>query len=227
MAGDPHIPGPAASGPGPAPVTRHATGFGHRLGWGRRPALLLIDVVRAYFTPGSPFDLGTTEAVDGCARLLRQARAAGVPVVHTTVRHGADGADAGLFAAKVPALEIFRAGRPGGLADTMPAVAPRPGEVVVVKQYASAFCGTSLSATLVSLGVDTVVIGGVSTSGCVRASATDALQLGFRPMVVRQACGDRTAAVQEANLFDLDAKYADVVDEDEALAHLVPGGTPG
>ena len=114
-----------------------------------------------------------------------------------------------------------------GLSVSVTTRPPRPGEVVVVKQYASAFCGTSLSATLVSLGVDTVVIGGVSTSGCVRASATDALQLGFRPMVVRQACGDRTAAVQEANLFDLDAKYADVVDEDEALAHLVPGGTPG
>jgi nicotinamidase-related amidase len=97
---------------------------------------------------------------------------------------------------------------------------PAPGEPIVVKQYASAFFGTTLAATLHTAGVDTVVVAGVSTSGCVRASAMDALNSGFRPQVVRQACADRTEALHEANLADLDAKYADVVDLPEALAHF-------
>jgi maleamate amidohydrolase len=91
---------------------------------------------------------------------------------------------------------------------------------VVVKQYASAFFGTSLASTLHTAGVDTVVLAGVSTSGCVRATAMDALNSGFRPQVVRDACADRTPAVHESNLADLDAKYADVVGLAEALDHL-------
>ena len=119
---------------------------------------------------------------------------------------------------KVPALGALTAG--ASLGEFVPSLAPRPGEVVVVKQYASAFFGTSLSATLTAAGVDTLVIAGVSTSGCVRASATDAMQHGFRPIVVADACGDRTAAVHDANLFDLNAKYADVLTVAEAVAHL-------
>jgi maleamate amidohydrolase len=91
---------------------------------------------------------------------------------------------------------------------------------VVPKQYASGFFGTSLAATLHAAGVDTVVIAGVSTSGCVRATATDALGHGLRPLVVRQACADRSPELHEQNLRDLDAKYADVVDLAEALGHL-------
>lgn len=97
---------------------------------------------------------------------------------------------------------------------------PVEGEVVVVKQYASGFFGTSLASTLISLGVDTLIIAGVSTSGCVRATALDACQHGFVPIVVRDACGDRDPKVHEANLFDLDAKYADVVSEQEVLDYL-------
>jgi maleamate amidohydrolase len=99
-------------------------------------------------------------------------------------------------------------------------VAPETGEPVVVKQYASAFFGTPLASTLHTLGVDTVVIAGVSTSGCVRASAMDALNSGYRPQVVRDACADRSQLLHENNLADLDAKYADVVGLAEALAHL-------
>jgi maleamate amidohydrolase len=100
------------------------------------------------------------------------------------------------------------------------ALRPEPGKPVVVKQYASAFFGTSLASTLHAAAVDTVVLAGVSTSGCVRASAMDALNAGFRPQVVRDACADRTPALHDNNLADLDAKYADVVDLGEALAHL-------
>lgn len=197
-------------------------GFGHRLGWGARPALLLVDLVRAYFTTDAPFYLGKPAVVDSCARLLQAARVGGVPVVHTTVRFGRDGTDGGLFLRKIPALALFCEGADNNWHETMPEVAPRTGETVLVKQYASAFAGTSLPATLTTLGVDTLIVCGVSTSGCVRASATDAMQYGFRPMVVRQACGDRTEALHESNLADLDLKYADVIDEAEALEHLRP-----
>lgn len=198
-------------------------GFGNRLGWGTRPALLLIDMVRAYFSPDAPFYLGRPDVVDGCLQLLTAARSRGIPVVHTTVQFGRDGKDAGLFIRKIPALQMFCEGDPHDWHETLPELMPAEGEVVVVKQYASAFAGTSLIATLGALGVDTLVTGGVSTSGCVRATATDALQLGLRPMVVRQACGDRSEEIHEANLYDLGLKYADVIDMDEALAKIAEG----
>jgi maleamate amidohydrolase len=201
--------------------------FGGSLGWGERPALVLIDMMRAYFTPGSPFDLGSGAAVTGCARLLAAARAGGVPVLHTRVRYRPGASDGGLFVRKVGALRLLAADAPGGLGEFVPELEPAPHEVVVVKQYASAFFGTSLAATLTAAGVDTVVVAGVSTSGCVRASATDAMQHGFRPIVVGEACGDRTAAIHQANLADLEAKYADLATLDEAAARLAAAGGSG
>ncbi|MEU8234082.1 isochorismatase family protein [Actinoplanes sp. NPDC048967] len=196
--------------------------FGGELGWGRRPALLVIDMMRAYFTAGSPFDLGSRTAVDGCAALLAAARDAGLLVVHTRVRYTAGLADGGLFVRKVPGLAVLAEGA-GELGRFVPGLEPRPGEVVVAKQYASAFFGTSLAATLTAAGVDTTVIAGVSTSGCVRASATDAMQHGFRPIVAADACGDRDPAVHDANLYDLAAKYADVTTVAAVCAHLAAG----
>jgi len=152
--------------------------------------------------------------------LVHAARAAGRPVIWTVVRYTRGLADGGLFVRKVPALAAFAEDADGGWGEIAPPLRPVPGEPVVVKQYASAFFGTSLAATLHASGVDTTVITGVSTSGCVRATATDALQHGFRPIVVRDACADRSAALHEANLADLDAKYADVVDLPEALTRL-------
>ena len=195
-----------------------AAGFGRRLDPGRRPALLLVDLVRAYFTPGSELYLGDDACLASAARLLAVARRCGVPVVHTRVRYAEGGADGGVFFRKVGALARLVGDSPDG--QLMPQVAPRPGEPVVVKQYASAFFGTSLASTLTSLGVDTTVIAGVSTSGCVRATAVDACQHGFVPLVVRDAVGDRDPGPHEANLFDLQAKYAEVVDEATATRYL-------
>lgn len=192
-----------------------AAGFGGRLAFGQRAAVLVIDVVRAYLDKASPLYAGVEAALASNARLVEAARAAGVPVVFTQVVYQPGMGDGGLFYRKVPALRAFEAGSPMG--EIAPEVAPRPGEVVVVKQYASAFFGTSLASTLRSWGVDTLVMGGFSTSGCVRASALDAMQNGFIPFVVREACGDRDARPHEANLFDLQAKYAEVVSEAEAL----------
>lgn len=194
--------------------------FGGRLGWGAKPALLLVDLMRAYFTPGSPLDLGSTSAVDTSGQLLVAARAHGVPVVHTAVHYRAGAVDAGHFIHKVAALGLLADDQPGEMRELMPQVAPLPGEVIIIKQYASAFFGTSLASTLLALGVDTVVIAGVSTSGCIRASATDAMQHGFRPMVVADGCADRSQELHRSNLRDLDAKYADVVDSANVLAHF-------
>lgn len=202
-----------------------STPFGGRLGWGERPALLLVDVVAAYLTPGSPFDLGErgAPALAECLRLLTAAREGGVPVAHTVVGYTAGMADAGPFGRKVPALGVFAEDATDGWGAEASELTPAQGELVVRKQHASGFFGTSLAATLTSLGVDTLVVAGFSTSGCVRASATDASAHGFAPIVVGPACGDRTAAVHEANLHDLDAKYADVVDTDEAVLQLRRG----
>ena len=200
------------------PDTSDQAAFGDDLGWGRSPAVLVIDLARAYFTPGADLFLGSRACLDSAARVVRAARAADRPVLHTRVAYAADGVDGGLFFRKVRGLRHFVADDP--LGEAMPEVAPLPGEVVVVKQYASGFFGTSLASTLTAMGIDTLVHVGVSTSGCVRATAVDALQSGFRPVVVRDAVGDRAAGPHEANLFDLQAKYADVLSEDDVVAHL-------
>jgi maleamate amidohydrolase len=194
--------------------------FGGELGWGTRPALLLIDMMRAYFTPGSPFDLGSRAAVEGCATLLAAARSAGILVVHTRVRYAAGLADGGLFVRKVPGLAVLAEDAGGDLGEFVASLQPLPGEPVVTKQYASGFFGTSLAAMLTAAGIDTTIIAGVSTSGCVRATATDAMQNGFRPIVPADACGDRTPEVHNANLYDLGAKYADVTTVAEVTAVL-------
>lgn len=197
--------------------------FSGRVGWGGQPALLVIDLCRAYTDPDGPFALPDADgAVAATEALVAAARTAGHPVVWTEVRYAADLLDGGLFARKVPALGAFAVGAAGDWGRLT--LAPSAGELVVTKQYASAFFATSLAATLHAAGIDTVVIAGVSTSGCVRASATDALGHGFRPQVVADACADRTAVIHEQNLADLDAKYADVVSLAEAVARLSESG---
>ena len=193
-------------------------GFNNRLGFGERPALVVIDFCEAYLVPESPLYAGVEDARASCQRVLEAARAAGVPVLHTRVEFQPGGADGGIFFRKVGALECFVRGNPLGAYGE--GLAPTDDEVVVVKQYASGFFGTSLASTLTSMGVDTLIHTGVSTSGCVRATALDACQHGFIPIVVRDACGDRDPQVHASNLFDLDAKYADVVSEQETLDYL-------
>jgi maleamate amidohydrolase len=193
----------------------YAGAFDGRLAFGRRPALLIVDVVTAYLDPASPLYAGVECALAANERLLASAREAGVPVFFTNVVYQAGGRDGGLFYRKVPALRLFQAGSPLGAFP--PTLQPRPDEIVVSKQYASAFFGTSLASTLHAQGIDTLLITGFSTSGCVRATALDALQSGFIPFVVRDACGDRHSGPHEANLFDLQAKYGEVVGEEEAL----------
>ncbi len=193
-------------------------GFGGTLGVGDSPALLMIDFVRAYLEPSSPLYAGVESARDNCVELLTAARTAGIPVVHTNVSYLPGSADGGVFRRKLPLLEVFDRGSP--LAEFGEGLEPLPGETVVSKQYASAFFGTALAANLTARGIDTLFIGGVTTSGCVRASAVDAMQHGFIPIVVREAVGDRDRKPHEANLYDLQAKYADVVELETVLNYL-------
>lgn len=193
-------------------------GFGHRLGFGRRPAVVVVDFIRAFTDPGYAVGADFDREVAATARLLEGARTAGAPVIFTTVAYQEGYPEAPLFIAKVPALRDLREGTPAVEVDDR--LNPRPSEAVIVKKFASAFFGTTLHSQLTAAGVDTVIIAGCTTSGCVRATAVDALQHGFRPMVVRECVGDRAAGPHEANLLDIQTKYGDVVALDAALRHL-------
>lgn len=192
--------------------------FGARLGFGKRQALVMIDFAQAYFSPESLLFANRLEVVDSATRLLHWARQRKMLVCHTRVEYRVDGLDGGVFFRKIPALKVFCAGNP--LADYVPALQPHADEPVITKQYASAFFGTSLASLLRAQGVDCVLVAGMSTSGCVRASAVDAVQHGFIPVVVSDACGDRHPGPHEANLFDLNAKYADVLTLEQLRAAL-------
>lgn len=200
-------------------------GFRGRVGFGARPALLIIDLIRAFTDPRSPLSCDLEEVIAATRRLLGRARAAKIGVHFTTTAYVEGHTDAGLFICKVPSLGLLRAGDP--LVEIDERLRPLPNECVWCKKYASAFFGTALAATLTAAGVDTLLITGCTTSGCVRASAVDACQHGFRAIVVREAVGDRAPAPHEANLFDIDAKYGDVVSLDEALDYLARFGDPG
>jgi maleamate amidohydrolase len=196
----------------------YAHSFTGRLPFGERPALLIVDVVMAYFDLASPLYAEVEDALASNERLLAAARNDGVPVFFTNVVYEPGGADGGVFYRKLPVLSVFDRGSP--LGDFPPSLQPREGEAVISKQYASAFFGTDLAERLTAMGIDTLLITGLSTSGCVRATALDACQHGFLPFVVREACGDRHPAPHDASLFDLQAKYAEVVGEAEAISHL-------
>ena len=192
--------------------------FDGSLGFGERPALILIDFVEAYFDESSPLYAGVEDALASALRIREAARDAAVPVFYTNVVYHDGGADGGIFYRKVPALEVFVAGNPLGAWPN--GLEPDDGEYVISKQYPSAFFGTSLAATLTANGIDTLIITGLTTSGCIRATCIDTVSNGFIPIVVADACGDRHASPHEANLFDMNAKYADVVDESVVSRYL-------
>lgn len=191
---------------------------------GAKPALLIVDFVRAYLTPGSPLYAGVEGARDAAVKLLAAARRAGIPVMHTNVVYEPGGRDGGVFFRKLPALASFERGKHPELAAFGEGLEPLASEPVFSKQYASGFFGTKLAPALKSLRVDTLLIAGVSTSGCVRATAIDACQHGFVPLVVRDAVGDRHPAPHEASLFDLQAKYAEVISLSFAEEYLASVG---
>jgi maleamate amidohydrolase len=192
--------------------------FGKRLGFGKRPALLMIDFVEAYFDKNCALYAGVEDALASALRLQAAARENGVPVIYTNVVYNKGALNGGRFYQKSMTLHNFLEGSPMG--NWPKGMSVRDDELVISKQYPSAFFGTSLASTLTTLGVDTLIHTGLSTSGCVRATCVDSCSYGFIPIIVRDAVGDRHAAPHEANLFDMDAKYGDVVSEAETIAYL-------
>jgi len=194
-------------------------GFHGRAGFGDRPALVVVDVNVGFTDAESPLACDLENVVGAIRRLLRLARLAGLPVIFTTVAYDEAGRQtAAAFIDKIPALLTLEAGSRWTEID--PRIAPAPGEPVLVKLFASAFFGTALSSLLAASGCDSVIVTGASTSGCVRATVVDAIQHGYRPVVPREAVGDRNRAAHEASLYDIDAKYGDVVALDDVLEHV-------
>ena len=192
-------------------------GFSQRLGFGQRPAVLVIDICRGITEPGKMFiDMEThiphINAINTAARRI------GAPVIFTTVAYHKDYSDAGTFGLKVPLLRDLYIGSEASEID--PRVPVMDEDHLITKKFPSAFYGTNLQSQLTGLGVDTTIIVGNSTSGCVRATACDAVSGGFRPIVPSDCVADRAPLSHQVNLFDMDSKYADVMQSSEVLEYL-------
>jgi maleamate amidohydrolase len=198
-------------------------GFAGRVGFGEKPAVIVLDFILGFTDAASPLGGKLDEALSETVRILEMARASGVPVLFTTVEYDSTLKDAGLFPKKVAGLKWLVAG--SRWVELDPRLGQRPGELLIKKKYASAFFGTGLATLLATQGVDTLVITGCTTSGCVRATAVDALQHGLHTIVPREAVGDRAELPHEANLFDIDAKYGDVVSVEETRSYLAHIGS--
>jgi maleamate amidohydrolase len=195
-------------------------GWGQRAPRGTRPAVVVVDLSRGFTEASWPTGADLTAVVAATEDLIAAARGAGAPILFTTIAYDAADVegDACGWLRKAPGLGILRAG--SELVEIDPRLSREPADPLIVKKGASAFFGTDLAAALVALRADTLLICGATTSGCVRASVVDAVQYGFTVLVPRQCVGDRASAPHEANLFDIDAKYGDVIELDDALAYL-------
>jgi maleamate amidohydrolase len=193
-------------------------GIGNRVGFGHNPCLLIVDFSRGFTDVRSPLGAPLDAEVAATAEVLEATRAADALVVFLTTGYNPDFRDGGRFVEKVPALRTLVLGSPWVEIDER--LAPRAGEHVILKKFSSGFLGTNLGPLLTSQGIDTVIIAGCSTSGCVRAAAHDACSYGYRAIVARECVGDRAEAPHEANLFDIDSKYGDVVSKQEVLDYL-------
>jgi len=195
-------------------------GLAARVGFGRKPAVIVVDYIIGFTDRRSPLAGDFESELRATYRLLRAARRARIPVFFTTVAYEPDFKDAGVFIKKVPSLRYLKDG--SRWVEVDPRLSRRKAEILINKKYASAFFGTSLASTLTALRVDTLIVTGCTTSGCVRATVVDALQHGFRAIVPRECVGDRAQGPHEANLVDIDGKYGDVVSLAEVLPRLVP-----
>lgn len=200
-------------------MTAQGRTFGNSIGFGSRPAVLVIDLCRAFTDPRRPLGVDCTAVIAQTNRILRAARDAGHPAIFSTVRYDSpDFSDAGIWGRKIGGHTDLGARGDGPEID--PRLEMAPADTLLVKKYASCFFGTDLASRLVSRGVDTLVICGVTTSGCVRASTVDAIQHGFRPIVVPEAVGDRWPDAHDQSLRDMAAKYADLAGADAVIEAL-------
>ena len=190
--------------------------FGNRVGFGRKPALLIVDFQVGFADPEVFGGGNVREAVAATVPLVAEMRALGLPVAYTRAVFADDGSDAGVFGMRVPALK--RLTDSADISQIVPELTPVHGEYVVRKTGPSAFFGTSLASWLNAKGVDTPMVSGATTSGCVRASVIDSISYNYRTTVVTDCCGDRALEPHEANLFDMGQKYADLMTASEAIA---------
>lgn len=192
--------------------------LGGAVSMGARPAVLVVDFINGFTDPNCRVGADLSSEVDSATTLLTSARGSGVPVYFTTIAYQPDLSDLGLWQAKVPGLVDLTFGSPYVEVDAR--LERRDEEPIIVKRGASAFFGTDLAATLRSAGIDSLILCGASTSGCVRASAVDAMQYEFPTLVPRECVGDRAQVPHHANLFDIDAKYANVVPLQQVLTYI-------
>lgn len=194
-------------------------GFARRLGYGSRPAILVVDMCRAFTSPDSVMGGDVDAEVEATRTLLEAGRAKQIPVLMSIMEFRSPADESGLFGAKGPsgAALLMRGSKWTEVDDRLE---PREGEQIFAKNYPSCFYGTDLASRLTNKGVDTLLITGLSTSGCVRATCVDACSAGFRPIVVREGVGDRMQLAHTSSLFDIDLKYGDVVNLDDAIDYL-------
>ena len=193
-------------------------GFGKRLGFGHRPALIVVDMIVGFTDESMPLGAKLDAQVEACNELIKASRMAQVPIFFFSAAYDEDLADAGVWRYKMGGLTTLRHGSEAVKVD--PRLDFQSRDPLIFKKYASCFFGTDLASRLVAQGIDSLFITGCTTSGCVRATVVDAVQSGFKPLVVRQAVGDRSKAAHDQSLLDMDAKYADVIELKEVLTHL-------
>ncbi len=192
--------------------------LGQSVTLGTRPAVLVVDFSRGFTDPESTMGSDLTREVEATNRLLAAAREREIPIIFTTIGFEPNLMDGSLWLEKAPGLGELIVG--GKWVEIDPRLERREEETVILKKGASAFFGTNLPSILVSQGVDTVIMCGATTSGCIRATAIDLLQYGYPTLVPRECVGDRAQGPHDANLVDIQAKYADVVSVEEALAYI-------
>ncbi len=193
-------------------------GMGARVGFGKRPAVIVVDFMKGLTDAKRPAGCNMDAEVDNTAALLKKARQKDIPIFFFIVGYNNTSLEGGLFVKKLPTVGSWKIGSDDMVLD--PRLNPQPQEAVFIKKYASCFFGTPLASSLTALRVDTVIITGCSTSGCIRATATDSMQLGFHTIIPRECVGDRNRIPHEVNLMDINARYADVVPLREVIAYL-------
>lgn len=194
-------------------------GFGQQIGFGANPSVIVVDLINAFTNKDMPLGAPLEGVIEATSQILAAARSHRLPIFYTSVAYeDSDLQDAGLWVSKMKGLATLRLGTAEVEVDRR--LGRLASEAQIMKKYASAFFGTDLITRLNSLRVDTLIITGCTTSGCVRATAVDAIQYGIRPVIVKEAVGDRSKGAHEQSLFDLQAKYADVMELAEVLAAI-------
>lgn len=199
-------------------------GFGRRVVRGAKPAVVVVDLTNGFTDRTQPTGADLDDVVAQTRLLLDTARGAGIPVFFTTIAFDRGRLESSAWLRKATGMAALLEGSP--LVDVDTRLGQRDDEALITKHGASAFFGTDLAALLTARGVDTVLITGATTSGCVRATAVDAVQSGFTVLVPRECVGDRARGPHEANLFDIDEKYGDVIDVDDAVQYVQSAATP-